>query len=224
MSLGLSLYVRGKFDDAMEHCDNLIEVHRRAGSRTPGGARIEASVNRAVIVIAIASWQAAVEDTARFLWDRNMPEPTDPNYRFALLLKGRVVEQIDHFSTPNPENTRKLLQLVGFDPRPHWTWTSTGGRGKGVTLTPTDVEARLRDWLLVRHAIAHGNPLPNVEVLEAVRQQHGRPRTQGRKRVPWDGGPNVRLVDAQQCIAFIKRLAHVTMSGLAGELRAQAST
>lgn len=222
MSLALELYVRLKFDDAMKHCDNLLEVHRRAGSRGPGGARIEASVNRAVIVIAIATWQAVVEDMARFTWEWNVPKPADPNYPFALLLKGHFTDQLDRFSTPNPENTRKLLQLVGFDPRPYWTWTTTGGRGKGVTLAPKEVEARLRDWLSVRHAIAHGNELPNVDVLEAVRQE--KPRTRGRTRVPWDGGLNVRLVDARHCIAFVRKLAHVTLNGLGDELDAHSPT
>lgn len=216
MSLGLNLYVRLKFDDAMKHCDNLVEVHRRAGSPGPGGTRIEASVNRAVVVIAIASWQAVVEDMTRYAIDRYMPDRTDANYRVALLLTGQITEQIRRFSTPSPENTCRLLQLVGFDPRPYWTWTTTGGRGKSITLTPTDVEGRLRDWLQVRHAIAHGNPLPNVDVLQAVRQK--RPRTSGRTKVPWAGGLNIRLIDAQQCIVFIRKLAHVTLNGLGAEL------
>src|SRR5262245_17621341 len=48
----------------MEHCDNLVLVHQRSGTGQRGHRRIETSVNRAIVVIVIASWQPVVQDMA----------------------------------------------------------------------------------------------------------------------------------------------------------------
>ncbi|MDT5045138.1 MAG: hypothetical protein QOD10_274 [Mycobacterium sp.] len=74
MSLALELTVGIDFENAMVHCDNLIKVHQKAGTGTRGGEWIESSVNRAVIVLAIASWQAVVQDMTRFLLERGTPQ------------------------------------------------------------------------------------------------------------------------------------------------------
>jgi hypothetical protein len=103
----------------MEHCDNLVLVRQRSGTGQRGRRRIETSVNRAIVVIAIASWQAVVQDMTRFLLDRSMPQPTEPNYGVARLIRGQVLAALNNFSTPNAENARQLLQSVGFDPRPY---------------------------------------------------------------------------------------------------------
>lgn len=138
----------------MIHCDNLLEIPHRAGGGLGRGSMVESSVNRAVIVLAIASWQAFVQDTVKFILDRRMPESARPP---------EVLRELDRFSTPSAKNTRKLLQLVDFDPNPYWAWDRMKLR---------QVEARLRDWLTVRHAIAHGDEkMPNVPVLEAVREK-----------------------------------------------------
>ena len=102
----------------MEHCDNdnLVLVRQRSGTGQRGRRRIETSTNRAIVVIAIASWQAVVQDMTRFLLDRSMPQPTEPNYGVARLIRGQVQGALNNFSTPNAENARQLLQSVGFDP------------------------------------------------------------------------------------------------------------
>jgi hypothetical protein len=209
MSLGLALSVESPFERAMEHCDNLVLVHQRSGTGQRGRRRIETSVNRAIVVIAIASWQAVVQDMTRFLLDRSMPAPADPSYGLAKLIRGQVMGALNNFSTPNAENTRQLLQVVGFDPRTYWTWTN-GARGKReVVYKPADVETTLRDWLRVRHAIAHGDEkLPEASVLEAVQQRSVNAQT----------GPTIRLVDAVQCMAFVRKLTAVTLEGLRSEL------
>jgi hypothetical protein len=212
MSLGLALFVGLKFDDAMKHCDNLVEVHQRVGS-SGRGRRIETSVNRAVVVMAIASWQAVVQDMALFALDRSMPDQSDPNYAFARLARGQVLGSVSRFSTPNGQNSRQLLQQVGFDPYPHWTWSVRGPGGQTVVLKPSQVERELNDWLQVRHAIAHGDTIPDVQVLQAVRRN-----TTKRQRTMAIDGPTIRLVDARRCIAFIRKLAATTMAGLSDEL------
>lgn len=207
MRIALALSVEMNFERAMEHCDNLIVVHKRSGSVYRGPRRAEMSINRAVVMIAIASWQAVVQDMTKFLLKHNMPDASDPNFGVARLISGQVTHAVNSFSTPNAENTRKLLSSVGFDPRPFWTW-SQGNRRTAVALTPSDVEQELRDWLRLRHAIAHGDEkLPQVAVLQAVRAG----------KVDKYHGPSIRLADAERCIAFIRKLAEVTIAGLVAE-------
>lgn len=201
MSLPFHLTVGYKFDNAMVHCDNLLSIDQRAGGGRGRTRMVESSVNRAVVVLAIASWQAFVQDATRLLLDRRMPQQADQNYGFARLIEGQVLRELARFSTPNAENTRNLLQLVGFDPRPYWRWER---------LKPTQVEQQLRDWLSIRHAIAHGDEeMPPVAVLEAVREKKGQ---------YGPAGPSIRAADARGCSAFIRRLAKATLDGVAKEL------
>jgi len=195
----------------MEHCYNLIAVHRGPGPPVAGRRGKEVSVNRAVIVLAVATWQAAIQDYTHACLDLSAPEPGGPlspaSYN---VLAGRVRKEVADFSTPNAQNSRRLLIGAGFDPRPHWTWATWAGPVAGrVTLKPTAVEARIDGWLKVRHAIAHGHPaLPQVEVLQAVRLNTGSPPE----------SPPLRLVDAEQCVAFFRRITGLTGSGLAVHL------
>lgn len=138
-----------------------------------------------------------------------MPDKSDPNYGIARLIQGQVERALNNYSTPNAQNTRELLRSVGFDPRGYWTWTNGAHGSREVTFRPTDIEDQLRDWLRVRHAIAHGDErLPEVPVLQAVRQN----------AVSRREGPTIRLHDAKQCVAFIRKLAGVTLAGLKAEL------
>jgi hypothetical protein len=216
MSLTLWLTVWIKFNDAMKHCDNLVEVHQRVGS-AGRGRRIETSINRAVVVIAVACWQAVVQDMALFMLDRGMPDPSDPNYPFARLIRGQVMGNVTRFSTPNAQNSRTLLQQVGFDPHPYWSWSTRDVGGHRVTLKPAQVEEQLRDWLQVRHAIAHGDVMPEVNVLQAVRL-----KVVKQQRSFTAVGPTIRLVDAKQCVTFVRKLTEATLEGLESELRGTA--
>lgn len=103
MRVVLGLSVNVPFKRAMEHCDNLVLVHERSGTGQRGRSRIETSVNRAIVVIAIASWQAVVQDMTRFLLDSSMPTPTDPNYGLAKLIRSQVMGH----STPSRRRTQR---------------------------------------------------------------------------------------------------------------------
>ncbi|MEU6208047.1 hypothetical protein ABZ814_31245 [Micromonospora musae] len=78
---------------------------------------------------------------------------------------------LELFSTPGLDQTRSLLGRVGFDPRPNWTWQQRGGKGQGkVLVEPKHVDEAIRQWLRVRHDVAHGHTkLTPVKVLSAVR-------------------------------------------------------
>jgi hypothetical protein len=186
-------------------------VHRGHGGPARGRRDEEVSINRAVVVLAVASWQAVVQDFALACIDLSAPAPggalSPASYA---ILAGRVRKEVADFATPNAENTRRLLIGAGFDPRPLWTWTQPGGRGVGmVTWSPAAADQRINEWLRVRHAIAHGHAaLPQVQALQAVRDSGGSS----------PANPAIRLVDAEQCLAFFRRLARLTAPGLAAHL------
>lgn len=68
---------------------------------------------------------------------------------------------------------------------------------------------RIDEWLKVRHAIAHGHAqLPLVDALQVVRLAGGAPPV----------STSLRLVDAEQCLAFFRRGAKLTEAALAAHL------
>jgi hypothetical protein len=192
------------FGRATRQCRNLVAIHKRAGGGS--GLRERESINRAIVVMAIASWQAFIEDLALVLCKARMLALAGQNDDgSARRLDREIKQRVRTFSTPSPVNTRTLLQLVGYDPQPYWTWRTRVGRSGQRVVRHEDVEKRLKEWLKVRHAIAHGDvDMPKLQVLQAVRNQEPMRKT--------DGAP-IRLVDAQQCLAFLTRLVAVTSQG-----------
>ena len=188
------------------HCVNLIEVHHTHGANKRGFRSKEPSLNRAVIVLAVASWQAVVQDLSRACIDMSTPPASSLLSPGAYgLLTGRLRDEIDKFNTPNAENTRKLLNAAGYDPFPHWSWTQADGRAGRRTIKPSVASTRLNEWLSIRHAIAHGDgALPQKKVLDAVRYATPPPES-----------PGLHLKDAERCLGLIRRLAHATGRGLA---------
>lgn len=201
-----------RYHSAMKHCDNLVQVHRDHGGPAQGRRDEEVSINRAVIVVTVAAWQAVIQDMAIAAVDAGQPTAGSPMSRQTYeVISGRTRKEVNDFSTPNAENTRRLLQAAGFDPRPHWTWTQMGGRGVGrIVLQPHDIENRIRGWLSLRHDIAHGHDeLTRVHVLEAVRQKVN-------PSAGWN--PSIRLKDAESCMAFFRRVSALTARALGTHL------
>ena len=162
------------FNRATRHCDNLVGVHRGSGGSRQGRRDREVSINRAIVVLTVAAWQAVVQDFVHACIDEIYPSSsTHMDYGVYRLLAGRLKNEVGRFSTPNAENSRNLLMAAGYDPRNEWTWVQSGGRGVGmVTRTPGEMESHINDWLKIRHAIAHGHKaLPQVNVLQSVRRK-----------------------------------------------------
>lgn len=195
-----------RFRRAIKNADNLVQVHRLAGTGGRGRRYAETSVNRAVVVVTVATWQALVQDLTLAALDTSAPAPGSPGVGYFNVISGRIRKEVGDLNTPSSQNVRQLLVGVGFDPRPHWTWSQPGGRGgQRTTLTPIDIDDRVNWWLKVRHAVAHGHEhLPPVPVLQHVRQS---------AVAPMD--PALRLVDATQCMSFFRKLVEVTGDALA---------
>jgi hypothetical protein len=153
-----------EFKRAMTDPLNLALVHReRRPRRGPSGRAAPhfASLNRGIVVLTVAAWQAYVEALATEILDVISVPPGEPGHRQHLNVRADVTNARHNFSTPNAEGVRDLLMRVGFDPLPHWTW-----RWSTNDMTPQLAHERMNAWLRVRHAIAHGDPvLPEVDVL-----------------------------------------------------------
>lgn len=202
------------FVKALEHCQNIIRVHRASGGSSQGRRTQETSLNRGVVVLAVATWQAFVQDLATALRDATLLElksATGTHLMIGVVKQWEpdFNEAVRRFSTPDDQKTRQLLQRAGFDPRPHWTWNQRGGKGQGkVVVEPKHVDAAIRQWLRVRHDIAHGHAtLTPVKVLAAVRDPNSSPKAKT--------APNLRLADAIDCMRFFRSLVKVTADSAA---------
>lgn len=207
------------FATAMIHCDNLVAVHRAAGGTNRGRRTTETSVNRGTIVLAVAAWQAFVQDTAVALRDKAMAElnAVSSAPRLAAAMSNWNTDfsaALEKFSTPGPDQTCSLLMRIGFNPRPNWTWTQNGGRGNAsVVVQPVHVAKVITQWLRVRHDVAHGHTtIHSLAVLTAVRD----PKTSDKAKQ----APTLRLTDAIDCVAFFRSIVRLTADAAAHHLGA----
>jgi hypothetical protein len=157
--------------------------------KTGAGKRVqELALNRAIVVLTVAAWQAYVQDITREAID--LLKPAAPPMQPWNLTNAQVTRAIQLFSTPNAENTRDLLSFVGFDPRPSWTW-----KVGQEALSSASACERMNRWLQVRHAIAHGHDaLPDVPMLAKLN----------------DGSRTLRRANAEACMTFFERVVEKT--------------
>jgi hypothetical protein len=178
-----------EFHRAMQDSQNLIAIHRELN---PGPGRVtrELSLNRAVVVLTVAAWQAFVQDVLEEALALMERPKGDPGREHFLIVKASALTAAGNFSTPNAENTRKLLLHVGFDPLPHWAW-----KAGPATITPGVARERMNHWLGVRHAIAHGDDeLPDYPVLNKLK----------------GGGRSLTRANAEACIRFFGTVVKLT--------------
>jgi hypothetical protein len=212
------------FAKAMSHCDNLIKVHKAAGTGGRGRRTMETSVNRGTIVLAVAAWQAFVQDAAKALRDAALDElqADAPNsglvqaamHQWKIDFNGAV----EKFSTPGPDQTVTLLKRAGFDPKPSWTWSQRGGQGKqDVLVEPEHVAKVIKQWLRVRHDVAHGHStIHSLPILGAVRDRSSSAAAKA--------APTLRLDDAEDCVKFFRSVVRLTAEAGAGHLGAPTPT
>jgi hypothetical protein len=116
------------------------------------------ALNRSVVVLTVAAWQAWVETyVSTALAAMNEPPSNrsdDTEYLRLLSATGPLIElatrEVGRFSTPDASEVCRLLRLLGDDPRPRWSVLGANG-----PRSPDTVIGRLNGWVKVRHAIAH---------------------------------------------------------------------
>jgi hypothetical protein len=185
-----------EFSRAMRDSRNLIAIHREL-NREPGLRVREMSLNRAVVVLTVAAWQAYVQDLVTEVLSAFEIPGGDNGRAMYLAIRAEVLSSADRFTTPNSENTRKLLLRLGFDPWPHWEW-----QAGPQYLSASRARERMDQWLKVRHAIAHGHDsLPDVDVLP---------------QLP-DGRCTLRRSEAEACMSFFTRIVSKTTAAAVAE-------
>jgi len=212
-----------RFERAIGHCDAIVQVHRQHGGAGKGFRTLEPSLNRAIVVLAVAAWQTVVQDLTTAALDAAQPAGGTGVGR---LLRGSVAQAVGGFSTPTAHKTRELMKLVDFDPYQSWTWSQMGGRGVGpMMVAPAQAAVITDDWIRLRHDIAHGHAsLTVVDVLESVRLaakswQAKHPTANGAQAISHlksvaQFEPTLRLVDATRCVTHFRRMARLTAVGL----------
>ncbi|MEX1162105.1 MAG: hypothetical protein WEB03_00850 [Nitriliruptor sp.] len=158
----------------------------------------DVALNRSVVVLTVAAWQAWVETYVGTALATVTEPPAnrsdDTEYLRLLNATGPLIElatrEVGRFSTPDAGEVCRLLRLLGDDPRPRWSSAGTGGRRSS-----DEVVGRLNSWVKVRHAIAHGHRhLPTAEVLGRTKGGHG----------------SLTYRHAAQCVTFFRELAVAT--------------
>jgi hypothetical protein len=179
---------RDEFLAAMRDPNNLIDIHKERNPQR-GRRYREPTLNRAVVVLTVAAWQAYVEDLPEAILRTLEPAKGDPGEGLWQLIRAATRSTTGRLNTPNAENTRVVLRNVGFDPRPGWTWR----RGSKL-VAPPDAAKLVDEWLSVRHKIAHGADLPDVSVLSRTAK----------------GVPTLTRKDAEKCMAFFSQIVDLT--------------
>lgn len=187
-----------EFHRAMRDPNNLVAIHRERNPE-PGRRTHELSLNRAVVVLTVAAWQAFVQDLVKQAIALMQPARGTPAREHYQIIKASALTEAQRFSTPNAENSRRLLMHVGFDPYPFWKW-----KAGPATITPGIARERMNQWLFVRHAIAHGDDaLPDYPVLTALRR----------------GGRSLTRENAESCIRFFTKTATLTAVAASDEFQ-----
>lgn len=175
----------------MGDAHNLIHLHRESQSGQ-GRRHRQTSLNRAIIVVTVAAWQAYVQDMTQAVLDYIAVPHGHAGHSVYTVIKVATKNAIRRFNTPNAKNSVDLLLDAGFDPTPGWAFT--------IGQPPRNyAEAQIRNevdaWLAVRHKIAHGAKLDPSFVISGQTQ----------------AGPSLRLKDAERCVEFFE--AVVTAMG-----------
>lgn len=185
-----------RFETSMTDSDNLVSIHRELGQGVGRRTR-EIALNRSIVVLSVAAWQAFVQDLTSAALAHLSPPAGAPRHDYNVL-KATTTKAVFDFATPNAENSRALLLRVGFDPWSSWAWQE----GPVAVSTATSQE-RLNKWLKVRHAIAHGHEdWPDVDVLSEL---------PGNRRT-------LRLANCERAMGFFRRLTNATATALDGAL------
>ena len=122
-----------RFRTAMSYCDDVVLIHRQAGSGGRGRRNEETTLNRAVIVMAVAGWQVAVQNLTRTGIDQAQSQSGSANISaYSGLVKGAI----KRFSTANSQTSRELLLSVGYDPRPDWIGAQLKAPGRKMQPPP----------------------------------------------------------------------------------------
>ncbi len=183
---------RDEFAVAMKDPHNLIWLHQNSQDGQ-GRRHHQTTLNRAVIVLTGAAWQAYVQDTTEAILSSLEVPAGHQGHPLWALIRAATKSAVGRFNTPDARNSLALFTTVGFNPIPSWTFTIGKPPRK---YSDKDVKGEINDWLNVRHKIAHGAPLPDIPLVSGSTQSR----------------PSLHRKDAERCIEFFEKVVCVTAS------------
>jgi len=154
-SRALSTVFRPLRSDALD----LIGAHQTGATGIQGRQWNLSGVNRAIVVVSVASWQAYIEAVVKECLDELKPAGSQLGVWPALNASGRSA--VGRLNTPNSQNVIKIFsECLGLNGiRQYWRWQAN---------TPTQSVDRLDSYLRIRHKVAHGSiPRPQVQHSQA---------------------------------------------------------
>jgi hypothetical protein len=208
-----------QFGTLTGYVDQLIAIHGNVQAG-PGRRHKQEALHHAGVVMTVAAWESyiekvtlealsAIEAHAGVAGPPPVPAPAAPaavapaaaaapivqpvpawaKHAFALR-RAEIATLVKKFNTPEATKVRDLLNdTLEFNPFPHWQWHV----GANVW-TPDQTKTRLDQWVLIRHSVAHGFPLP--------------------ANLPWILGPNQRprltLALLRECKLFFEQVVSQT--------------
>lgn len=173
-----------EFNVAIQDPENLLLIHREI-NKNPGRRWREPTLNRAIVVLTVAAWQAFVQDLVLALLENLVLQKGEPGWALYKLVDGSTKSALGRFNTADSQRSLDLMLNVGFDPVSAWTFTIGSPQR---SYSPDTVRKEIDGWLAIRHKIAHGASLPESELVS------GRPKS----------GPSLYRKDAERCVEFFR--------------------
>lgn len=142
-----------RFQGVSSRAATFLELGRDHRLR-PIPRRTQQALSHAALAVLVSAWEAYLEELVREFYS-NVYRPTDAGFAsLHTVALTTATQNSKKFNTPNWDNARQLLiSNTGYDPHPDWAWPS-------ARMSTVDVKERLDQVLQVRHAFAHGFPIP----------------------------------------------------------------
>ncbi len=206
-----------QFADLVEFVNQLIDIHSRL-QQGQGRRHRQEAIHHAGVVMMVAAWESYIEKVLMEALDAienevgiapgaaaggaaaaAPPIPVPAWAKLAFVLRRTDIRNyVKRFHTPDAVNVRDLLtRSLDFHPWSHWEWRN--GRRQW---DQNEMRNRLNSWVLVRHSVAHGFPLPG--------------------NIPWlndpQGRPRLTLTLLRECKKFFEHLVGCTDEAMAVHL------
>ncbi len=139
---------------ARRRARRLAEVATDRRLRPLGYSDIEPPLHAALAAY-VSGWEAYVEDVTLEFLNVLVGAMEPKGSAFAKILHDEAERVVKRFNTPTFDETRNLIyRFTGCDP-------FTVMKSLRLKMTTAQTQTRLDEILRVRHAFAHGRPLPN---------------------------------------------------------------
>lgn len=143
----------GNFRSAKTRAERLLAISTDRRLRPIAYADAEPAFH-AGLAACVSAWEAYIEAVCLEAIDAIALGGSAEVLVLQTLLRAEAIRAIEKFNTPNAENCRELLlRYTGFDAFHHMA-------SQRLAMPAHQARARLNEILKVRHAFAHGFPIP----------------------------------------------------------------